>query len=69
MELSPATINTPWDLIKRVMTTRTALSRVDDTRTCFSADELLHPQSGWPFLRDRRIDAHDHIRLRFIDRG
>ena len=30
--------------------------------------EIVESRTGWPFLRDRRIDAYDAIRLRFIDR-
>lgn len=30
--------------------------------------EIADARIGWPFLRDRRIDAYDPIRLRFIDR-
>ncbi len=30
--------------------------------------EIVDARTGWPFLRDRRIDAYDSLRLRFIDR-
>jgi N-carbamoylputrescine amidase len=30
--------------------------------------EIAESRAGWPFLRDRRIDAYDQLRLRFIDR-
>jgi N-carbamoylputrescine amidase len=30
--------------------------------------EIAQARIGWPFLRDRRIDAYDSIRMRFIDR-
>jgi N-carbamoylputrescine amidase len=30
--------------------------------------EITRSRISWPFLRDRRIDAYDPIRLRFIDR-
>jgi N-carbamoylputrescine amidase len=43
-----------------------------DEETVLVADldpgEIAHSRIGWPFLRDRRIDAYDPIRLRFIDR-
>jgi N-carbamoylputrescine amidase len=29
--------------------------------------EIDESRTGWPFLRDRRIDAYDGLRLRFID--
>lgn len=31
-------------------------------------EEITQSRIGWPFLRDRRIDAYDSLRLRFIDR-
>jgi N-carbamoylputrescine amidase len=43
-----------------------------DEETVLAADldigEIAESRAGWPFLRDRRIDAYDSIRLRFIDR-
>lgn len=30
--------------------------------------EVAESRIGWPFLRDRRIDAYDDLKLRFIDR-
>jgi N-carbamoylputrescine amidase len=30
--------------------------------------QIATSRIGWPFLRDRRIDAYDAIKLRFIDR-
>jgi hypothetical protein len=26
-------------------------------------------RQNWPFLRDRRIDAYDALRFRFLDHG
>jgi N-carbamoylputrescine amidase len=43
-----------------------------DEETLLVADldlaEIAESRIGWPFLRDRRIDAYDDLRLRFIDR-
>ncbi len=43
-----------------------------DDETVILADldpgEITESRVGWPFLRDRRIDAYDPLRLRFIDR-
>ncbi len=43
-----------------------------DEETVVVADldlsEIAQSRIGWPFLRDRRIDAYDAIRLRFLDR-
>jgi N-carbamoylputrescine amidase len=43
-----------------------------DEETVLAADlelaEIDQSRIGWPFLRDRRIDAYDAIRMRFIDR-
>jgi N-carbamoylputrescine amidase len=43
-----------------------------DEETVLSAEldlaEIAEARIGWPFLRDRRIDAYDALRLRFIDR-
>ena len=43
-----------------------------DEETVLAAEldlgEIVESRTGWPFLRDRRIDAYDAIRLRFIDR-
>jgi len=43
-----------------------------DEETVLVADldmnEIAQSRIGWPFLRDRRIDAYDPIRLRFVDR-
>jgi N-carbamoylputrescine amidase len=44
-----------------------------DEETVLTAElelgEIAESRTGWPFLRDRRIDAYDSIRLRFIDRN
>ena len=43
-----------------------------DEETVLAAEldigEIAESRTGWPFLRDRRIDAYDSLRLRFIDR-
>lgn len=43
-----------------------------DEETVLAADidlaDIAESRTGWPFLRDRRIDAYDSIRLRFIER-
>ncbi|HVL35234.1 MAG TPA: carbon-nitrogen hydrolase [Burkholderiales bacterium] len=42
-----------------------------DEETVLVADldpaEIAESRIGWPFLRDRRIDAYDDLRLRFLD--
>ena len=47
-----------------------AKAGVDD-ETVLAAEldlaEIAEWRTGWPFLRDRRIDAYDSLRLRFID--
>lgn len=42
----------------------------EETVVCAELDlgEIELARTGWPFLRDRRIDAYDSLRLRFIDR-
>jgi N-carbamoylputrescine amidase len=48
-----------------------AKAGVDEETVLIAELDLSHiaaSRIGWPFLRDRRIDAYDAIKLRFIDR-
>ena len=47
-----------------------ARAGVDEERVLLADldfSEIAASRIGWPFLRDRRIDAYDSLRLRFID--
>ncbi|QOJ32303.1 MAG: carbon-nitrogen hydrolase [Gammaproteobacteria bacterium] len=46
---------------------RAAADREEVLMAEIDLDEIERQRQGWPFLRDRRIDAYDGITRRFID--